>query len=48
MGEEGFDDVLAVVECALDGEVMDVGVEDGGHLGFLDGGDTALRVKDED
>lgn len=44
VGEEGLDDVLAVIEGALHSEVVHVGVEDGGHLGLLDLGDLAVGV----
>ena len=46
--EEGFHEELAVVEAAVDGEIEDVVVEDGGHLAFLEWGDAALWVHDED
>jgi len=39
---------LAVVECAVDSQIVNVGVEDSGHLRFLDRADLALRVHDED
>ena len=39
---------LAIVKGTLDGKVVNVGVEDGGHLGLLDRADTALGVQDED
>lgn len=48
VGEEGFDEVLAVVKGAFHGEVVHVCVEDGGHLRLLDGGDAAFGVEDED
>lgn len=48
VGEEGLDKVLAVVKRAVDGKVVDVGVEDGGHLCLLDRADLALGVHDED
>ena len=35
---DGLDQVLAVVEDAVDGDVDDVGVEEGEHLGALEGG----------
>ena len=35
---DGLDEVLAVVEDAVDGDVDDVGVEEGEHLGALEGG----------
>ena len=47
VGKKRLDDVLAVVEGARDGEVVHVLVEDGGHLGLLDGADAALGVQDE-
>lgn len=39
---------LAVVECAVDGQVVHVGVKDSGHLSFLNRADLAFRVHDED
>lgn len=39
---------LAVIEGAIDGQVVYVGVEDSSHLRFLDRADLALRVHDED
>lgn len=45
---QGLTTYLAVVKGAGDGEVVDVLVEDGGHLGLLDGADAALGVQDED
>mgnify|MGYP006973059471 CR=1 FL=1 len=35
IGEAGLDHLLAVIEVALDGDVMDVVAEDGGHLPAL-------------
>lgn len=46
--EEGFDEVLAVIKGAFHGEVVHIRVEHGGHLRFLDGGDAAFGVEDED
>lgn len=48
VGEEGLDKVLTVVKGAVHGQVVHVGVQDGRHLGFLDGADLALGVHDED
>ena len=46
--EQGLDDGLGVVEGPAHRDVVDVGVQDRGHLPFLDGGDAALGVEDED
>ena len=46
--EEGLHDGLAVVERAFDGQVEDVGVEDGRHLLFLERADAAVGVHHED
>lgn len=46
--EEGFDEVLAVIKGAFHGEVMHIRVEHGGHLRFLNRGDAAFGVEDED
>jgi hypothetical protein len=47
MREKSLDNVLAVVESSLNGQIVDVVVENSGHLGLLDGGDLALGVKNE-
>lgn len=39
---------LAVVKGAGDSKVVDVVIQNGSHLGFLDGAHTALGVEDED
>lgn len=39
---------LAIVESAVYCQVVDIGVNDGRHLGFLDGADLAVREHDED
>lgn len=39
---------MAVVESTGDGKIVDVLVQDGRHLRFLDGADAALGVEDED
>lgn len=39
---------LAIIESALDSEVVDVRVGDGRHLRLLDGRDPALGVQDKD
>lgn len=39
---------LAVVKSAIDSDVVDVVVEDGGHLRLLDRRDTALGMEDKD
>lgn len=39
---------LAIIESPLNGQVVNVGIEDGSHLSFLYGTDPTLRVKDED
>ena len=38
---------LAVVECPADRQVVDVLVEDGRHLSFLDRRDSTLREENE-
>lgn len=48
IGEQGLDEVLAVIERTLDGEVVNVGIKDGGHLSLLDGRNLALGEQDED
>jgi hypothetical protein len=48
VGEEGLDDVLAVIEGSLHGQVVHVRVEDGGHLLLLDGRHLSVGEKDED
>lgn len=39
---------LAVIECGFDGNVVDVGIGDGGHLCFLDGRNTTFWMKNKD
>jgi hypothetical protein len=39
---------LAIIKCTFDGNVVDVGICDGGHLRFLDGRNAALGMEDED
>lgn len=39
---------LAVIECAIHGQVMHVGIHDGRHLCFLYRADLAMREHDED
>lgn len=48
VAEQRLHEILAVVEGAIDGEVVHVGVEDGRHLRFLHGRHFAGRVHDED
>jgi predicted methyltransferase MtxX (methanogen marker protein 4) len=48
VGEDCFDNVLAVVKGAVYGEVVHVWVEDGAHLCFLDGRYSFVWVEDED
>ena len=48
VAEDLLDDALAVVEGPADGEIEDVGVGHRGHLQFLDRGDLAVGVEDED
>ena len=48
VGEERLDQVLAVVEGALDGQVVHVGRVDGGHLPPLHVRDPTGRVQDDD
>jgi hypothetical protein len=38
---------LTIVECAPDGQIVDISIQDGGHLVFLAGADTAFRMQDE-
>lgn len=47
IAEEGFDDVLTIVECTSHCDIVHVGVGDGRHLGFLNGGHAAFWVEDE-
>jgi hypothetical protein len=39
---------LAVIKCAVNGQVVHIGVHNSRHLRFLDGADLAVRVHDED
>jgi hypothetical protein len=39
---------LAVIKCAVDSQVVHIGVHNGGHLRLLDGADLAVREHDED
>ena len=48
VAEGGFQDRLAVVEAALDGQTMHVGVRHGGHLPLLQGADPPSRIQHED
>ena len=48
VGEAGLDHLLAVVEVAVDGDVVDVVALDGGHLATLHFGHAVVRVQDED
>jgi hypothetical protein len=45
---DGVRAYLAVIKCAVDGQVVDIGIHDGGHLRLLDGADLAVREHDED
>lgn len=45
--EGGLYDVLAIVKGTVDGDAVDVGVGDGGHLSLLDLTDAALGVEDD-
>ena len=45
--EGGLDDVLTIVKGTVDGDAVDVGVGDGGHLSLLDLTDAALGVEDD-
>jgi hypothetical protein len=38
---------LAIIECAPDRNIVNVRVSDSSHLGFLDGRNASLWVKDE-
>jgi hypothetical protein len=46
--EHRLQQILAIVESAVDGDVVDVGRLDRGHLPPLDLGDPALGMQDED
>lgn len=48
MGGRARETYLAVVKCASDSQVVDILVQDGGHLGLLDGAHATLGVEDED
>ena len=45
--EGGLDDVLTIVKGTVDGDAVDVGVGDGGHLSLLDLTDAAVGVEDD-
>ena len=45
--EGGLDDVLTIVKGTVDGDAVDIGVGDGGHLSLLDLTDAALGVEDD-
>jgi hypothetical protein len=45
---DGVRAYLAVIKCAVDSQVVHIGVHDGGHLRLLDGADLAVREHDED
>lgn len=48
IGEEGLDDALTSVKVRiLNGDAVNVGVGDGGHLSLLDRGHSAVGVEDE-
>jgi hypothetical protein len=47
VGEQGFDEILAVVECAFDREGMNIGRRDHRHLSALHLGYAFMRIKDE-
>ena len=46
--EHSFHARLRIVEAAIDGDIVDVGREHGGHLAPLDIADPAIRVEHED
>ncbi len=48
VGEAGLDHLLAVIEVAFDGDVVNVVAEDGGHLPALHFRHALVRVQDED
>lgn len=48
IGEEGLDDVLAVVEGSLDSQVVHVGVKHGSHLLLLNGRHLSIGEENED
>ena len=47
VGEERLDNVLAIVKCAVDGQVVHIVVEYGRHLSFLDRRHTAAWMQNE-
>ncbi len=42
-----FHAYLTIVECAPDRQIVDIGIQNSGHLVFLTGADTAFRMQDE-
>lgn len=47
MGRGSCETYLAIVKGAFNGKIVDVGIQDGGHLGLLDWADAPLGVQDE-
>jgi hypothetical protein len=47
VGEQGLDNILAIVEGSLDSEIVHVGIKHTSHLGLLDRADLALGEEDE-
>lgn len=47
IGEQGLDDILAIVERSLDSEIVHIGIKHTSHLRLLNGADLALGEQDE-
>lgn len=47
IGEQGLNNILAVVKGSLDGEVVHIGIKHTSHLSLLNRADLALGEKDE-
>ena len=48
VAKEGFDYVLTIVEGSFDADIVRVGIEDGGHLSFLNRRHFAFWMEHED
>ena len=48
ISEKGFDHVLTVIKSAFDGEIMDVRIQNRGHLHLLNSRDFAITERNED
>ncbi len=48
IGEKGFDHVLTIVKGTFDGEIMDVPIQNRGHLRLLDRRHFAIGEHDKD